>query len=76
MALVVLMRRTVQRELGGDPADVRRSLQQLANGDLSSAGGQAAAPEGVMAELLRTRHKLRDLVAHVQKSAASISIST
>jgi methyl-accepting chemotaxis protein len=76
MALVVLMRRTVQRELGGDPADVRRSLQQLANGDLTSAGGQVAAPEGVMAELLRTRHKLRDLVAHVQKSAGSISIST
>ena len=76
MALVVLMRRTVQRELGGDPADVRRALQQLANGDLTSAQAQAGAPQGVMAELLRTRHKLRDLVAHVQKSAGSISVST
>ena len=76
MALVVLMRRTVQRELGADPAEVRRSLQHLANGDLTSAGGQAPAPEGVMAELLRTQHKLHELVAHVQKSAGSIGIST
>ncbi|MBV8604237.1 MAG: chemotaxis protein [Pelomonas sp.] len=72
-ALAVAMRRTVARELGADPAEVREALRLIADGDLthSGAAGRALAV-GLMAELERTRERLEQLVGEVRMSTDSI----
>ncbi|MGD9834823.1 MAG: methyl-accepting chemotaxis protein [Piscinibacter sp.] len=74
-SLVWLMRRTVARELGGEPADARDALRRIADGDLAAPHGEPAG-KGLMGELQRTRQRLRELVAQVQRSTDSISTAS
>ena len=74
-SLVWLMRRTVALELGGEPADARDALRRIADGDLAAPRGEPAG-QGLMGELQRTRERLRELVAQVQRSTDSINTAS
>jgi methyl-accepting chemotaxis protein len=69
-----LLRRTVDRELGGDPAQAREALRHIADGDLTFRleARTGAAANSLMGELQRTQQRLQDLVAQVRASTDSI----
>jgi methyl-accepting chemotaxis protein len=69
-----LLRRTVDRELGGDPAHAREALRHIADGDLTFKleQGTGTAANSLMSELHRTQQRLQDLVAQVRFSTDSI----
>ena len=67
------MVRSLGRELGGDPADVRAALRQVAQGDLAAPEQSAGVPVGLMAELAAMRQALRTLVGQVRDSTVAIT---
>ena len=67
------MVRSLGRELGGDPADVRAALRQVAQGDLAAPEQSAGVPVGLMAELAAMRQALRILVGQVRDSTVAIT---
>lgn len=67
-----MLMRTVGRELGGDPAEVREALRRIAEGDLSASQVNAAQLRGLMAEMEQTRRNLNRLLAVVYESATEI----
>lgn len=71
-----LMRRTVARELGGDPAAAREALRRIADGDLGFDLARHGPPAGLLGELERTRQRLRELVAQVRGSTDSIHLAS
>jgi methyl-accepting chemotaxis protein len=72
----IKMHHSVRKELGGDPADARRMLSAIAQGDLAvhitNAGG-ADSLIGVMAQM---DGSLKDLVIRVRDSAAGIATAS
>lgn len=71
-ALFWLLRKTVSTELGCDPAIAREALRKIADGDLTYPLPTQRQSNGLMAELLRTQHKLQDLVGRVLASTDNI----
>ncbi|HET8869364.1 MAG TPA: methyl-accepting chemotaxis protein [Aquabacterium sp.] len=67
-----LLRRTVATELGCDPAIAREALRKIADGDLTYQLPSQCQPNGLVAELIRTQHKLQDLVGRVLASTDNI----
>ncbi|WP_375211838.1 methyl-accepting chemotaxis protein [Aquabacterium sp.] len=71
-----VMRRTVQTEIGGDPAVARDMLRRLAEGDLTfdltSDLGSQGPLHGLMGELQRTQQNLQQLVGQVRQSTDNI----
>jgi len=74
--LLWLMRRTVARELGGEPAQAREALRRIADGDLGAGPADGQAAVGLMGELQRTRQRLQELVAQVRTSTDSIHLAS
>lgn len=70
--MLMLLRQTVARELGGDPAEARQALQRIAEGDLTHKAGISASTEGLLGELQKTQQRLQDLVREVRDSTSSI----
>ncbi|MFN3731187.1 methyl-accepting chemotaxis protein [Comamonas testosteroni] len=78
-ALLWVMVRTLRSELGGDPADARKALRRVADGDLTG-GSSGSMARGLMADLQTMRGALRELVqrvhgASVQMQQASSEIA-
>ena len=70
------MRRTVARELGGDPAGAREALRRMADGDLGFELAVVPPAGSLMGELLRTQHRLQELVSQVHASTESINTAS
>ena len=70
--LSLLMKRTVDKEIGGDPAQARDLLRRIAEGDLTLALSSQQAHRGLMGELHRTQQNLQNMVAQVRASSDSI----
>lgn len=70
-----MLLRTVKTELGGDPADARRTLRRIAEGDLVDTQ-DADMARGLMQEIAQTRRNLRDLLLVVRAVAAMEEISS
>ena len=70
-----MLLRTVKTELGGDPADARRTLRRIAEGDLVDTQ-DADMARGLMQEIAQTRRNLRDLLLVVRAAAAMEEISS
>ena len=70
-ALLWVMVRTLRSELGGDPADARKALRRVADGDLTggSSGGMA---RGLMSDLQTMRGALRELVQRVHGASVQM----
>ncbi len=73
LALTVVMVRTLQRELGGDPAQARAALSRVAEGDLTANADAEQNTVGLMADLSRMQSSLQRLVAQVRDSTVSIT---
>jgi methyl-accepting chemotaxis protein len=76
VALNLLMRSTVRRELGGDPADARQALEKIAQGDLHAVVNNSGGELSLMGGLQRMQDSLRSLVSGVRNSAGSIATAT
>jgi methyl-accepting chemotaxis protein len=74
--LFVVLRRTLARELGSDPAEARAALRRIADGDLFAGDGDHQAAMGLTAELHRTRNRLSELVGAVRRSTDQIALAT
>ncbi|MGE5452048.1 MAG: methyl-accepting chemotaxis protein [Acidobacteriota bacterium] len=72
VTMLMVLRKTVAKELGGDPADARRALQHIANGDLTYRVDSGSDHEGLLGELQKTQQRLQDLVREVRDSTNSI----
>jgi methyl-accepting chemotaxis protein len=71
------LRKRLQQELGGDPAQAREVLQRVAAGDLLVEVAVARGDEhSMMAALQRTRDALRALVADVNTAAQQIALAS
>ncbi len=77
VALTWFSRRTVQRELGGDPAAVRDVLRRIAAGEL---GQQLVVPAGaersLLGELDGMKGALQQLVQQVRQASQSIQLAS
>ncbi|WP_157726385.1 methyl-accepting chemotaxis protein [Imhoffiella purpurea] len=63
--LALLEKRAITRPLGGEPADMRRIAEAIADGDLTLELPRTAGESGVYAALRRMSHTLRRMVAQV-----------
>ena len=70
--LCLLTKRTVDQEIGGDPAQARDLLRRIAEGDLTLELSSQQARRGLMGELHRTQQNLQNMVAQVRASSDSI----
>ena len=76
VALNLLTRATVRKELGGDPADARQALEKIAQGDLNAVVHNTGGELSLMGGLQRMQDSLRSLVSGVRNSAGSIATAT
>jgi methyl-accepting chemotaxis protein len=76
LALGQMLRRTLRREIGGDPAVARAALRQIAGGDLAGHVPPAQDPQSLMGALESMQSSMRTLVAQVHQSSAGIEVAT
>jgi methyl-accepting chemotaxis protein len=76
VGLNLLMRSTVRKELGGDPALARQALERIAQGDLHAVVHNSGGELSLMGGLQRMQDSLRSLVSGVRNSAGSIATAT
>ena len=74
--LSVLIRTTLRRELGGDPADAREALANIAQGKLIATIVNQGDEASVMGATLQMQSSLTKLVRDVRDSASGIAIAT
>lgn len=76
VGMLTVLVRTLHRELGGEPAQVRHTLRRVAEGQLDAtlppSDNVQQAPQGLMAELHHMQAGLRDLVQQVQTATQAI----
>lgn len=74
--LTFLLRATVRKELGGDPAATREALSQVAQGNLASAIHNEGDANSLMGMMQKMQESLQTLVLGVRDSANSIATAT
>jgi hypothetical protein len=67
---------TVNRELGGDPADARRALAAIAQGDLDCEIRNSGSTDSLMGVMQQMDSSLKSIVSRVRDSAAGIAIAS
>ena len=70
------LRKTVDRELGGDPGAARDALAQIAEGNLAYPVPSTPHPHSLMQGLVRMQESLRQLVGEVRHSTDSITTAS
>ena len=76
LGLNLLLRSTVQKELGGDPSQVREALQAIAQGNLVSPLVNRGGTGSLMAMVQEMQQSLQRLVSGVRQSASGIATAT
>jgi methyl-accepting chemotaxis protein len=76
VGLSLLMRATVQRELGGEPEDARHTLADIAQGKLTDVITNNGAQDSLMAAMQQMQASLKTLVSGVRYSASNIATAT
>jgi methyl-accepting chemotaxis protein len=76
LILNVRMRSTLNKELGGDPADARMALQAVAHGDLTVKISNTGGTDSLMGVMAQMDSALKKLVTSVRDSAASIATAS
>ena len=71
-----LLARSVQLQLGGEPAYAAAVVNQIAAGDLSQAIRVDGPPASLLASMERMRASLRSIVADVNRGSRSIQLAT
>jgi methyl-accepting chemotaxis protein len=76
VGLNFLLQATLKRELGGDLAEARQALSQIARGDLTSRIADGGQSSSLMGMLRQMQGSLQQLVRGVRNSATGISTAT
>ncbi len=77
LGLGVLIPRSLMRALGAEPQMLSGAARRIAEGDLGTVPGAAAAPPGsVLASIAEMRAKLTDTVTTVRHNAESVSTAS
>ena len=76
LGLSLLMRATVRQELGGEPADAREALTNIAQGNLTTRITNWSDPESLMGKMQQMEASLQRLVQEVRQSAGGIATAT
>jgi methyl-accepting chemotaxis protein len=74
--LGLVLRRTLRREIGGDPAVAQATLGQMAGGDLTGQIPPAQHAQSLMGALAGMQASMRELVSQVQASSTSIETAS
>jgi methyl-accepting chemotaxis protein len=70
------MHNSIRKELGGDPADARRMLSAIAQGDLAVHITNAGGSDSLIGVMAQMDGSLKDLVIRVRDSAAGIATAS
>jgi methyl-accepting chemotaxis protein len=70
------LRKTVDKELGGDPGDARHALSEIAQGNLAYPVPTARSQGSLMDGLVTMQESLRRLVGEVRQSTDSITTAS
>jgi methyl-accepting chemotaxis protein len=76
IGLSFLMRMTVRKELGGDPAEAREALAKIAQGELQSNIRNEGGAGSLMGVMIQMEASLQKLVREVRNSAGGIATAT
>jgi methyl-accepting chemotaxis protein len=76
LLLGLMLRRTLRREIGGDPAVARATLGRIADGDLTGQIPAAQHPESLMGALEGMQASMRELVSQVQQTSTGIETAS
>ncbi|MEI8169374.1 MAG: methyl-accepting chemotaxis protein [Rhodoferax sp.] len=76
IGLSLLMRATVRKELGGEPADAREALTHIAEGNLTTDIVNLGDSESLIGKMLDMEASLQKLVRGVRESAGGIATAT
>ena len=76
IGLSLLMRATVRKELGGEPADAREALAQIAQGNLATSIVNWGGADSLMGRMRQMAASLDKLVREVRQSAGGIATAT
>lgn len=77
IALGVLMTRAVVRQIGGEPAEVARIVETIADGDLSDRLGAGHVQErSILSAIAHMRQRLAATIGTMRESAESVSIAS
>ncbi len=76
VVLNLIMRSTMRNELGGDPADARAALSEIAKGDLTVPIANTTGEASLMGVMRQMQMALEALVQGVRASASSIATAT
>jgi len=74
--LSLLMRATVRKELGGDPASAREALSDIAQGNLTTTMVNQGDNDSLIGSMHLMQASLKKLVSDVRNSAGSIATAT
>lgn len=73
VALGFLLTRSIVRQLGAEPHEVRALTQAIAQGDLASRDAHKAAPNSIIAAMYEMQCALRQVVSAVRANAANVA---
>ena len=77
VALALIATRYLMRTLGGEPAQLRAHVQQLAEGNLSQhIAQQAGDTTSLLANLAQMQDKLSRIVSHVRQNAEGVATAS
>ncbi|NMM20812.1 MAG: hypothetical protein HHJ15_12805 [Rhodoferax sp.] len=76
VALAIVVKRSLQRELGGEPASARDAMAQVAQGNLSEHLPMMANDPSLMAALGEMQQSLRQVVGEIRSSVESITTAS
>ena len=75
VALGLMVKQTLRRDIGGDPAQARDALHRIASGDLTASLPADRHPQSLMGALVAMQHSMRLLVGQVHQSSAGIEVA-
>lgn len=75
MVLVSSLQRFVLNPLGGDPETAKHLLMRIERGDFAE-DDTAAPPDTLIANMVKMRRRLREMLTHIQASANRLKISS
>ena len=76
LALAIVVKRSLQNELGGEPATARDAMTQVAQGNLSEHLPIMADDPSLMAALGDMQQSLREVVGEIRSSVESITTAS
>ena len=76
VAVGIIITRGLQKQLGGEPAEVARIARQVAAGDLTVAVRSGGDPRSVMYAMREMRDSLAGIVAEVRNGTSTIALAS